>query len=165
MTAMTFKNHRMAGYFPFLVASFFAHPSGRAHTLPTDDLLRPQIRVLSQSPISILVTLKPKQDVSEVSIETPNNVSGPLVQCSFGKLVKDQIYTCRLSGSADSSDPVFAVVAIAVAVEADGHRHLSSRSFSVNNPVFNIDEFRAERRQEAKAAKSAGRAERSQVKK
>jgi hypothetical protein len=165
MTRKTFNDQRMFRCLLFVVLCFFVFPGVYAHPLPTDDLLRPQFQVLSQSPISIVVTLKPRQDVLEVSIETPNNVSGPLVQCSFGKLVKDQIYTCRLSGSADSSDSVFTVVANAVAVEADGHRHLSSRSFSVNNPVFNIEEFREERRQEAKSAKSAGRAERSQVKK
>jgi hypothetical protein len=132
-----------------------------SHPLPDDDLLRPKIQVVSMQPMSIVITLKPRENVSAVSVETPNNLGGRLVQCALGALVKDQDYECRVSGFADSSEAVFSISVNGVVLDADGHRHLSTRNFSITNPRFDVEDFRAERRREAQAALAAGRTERA----
>ena len=142
------------GFLAGISLSSFSHP------LPNDDLLRPKIKVLSKNPMSIVVSLRPRENVSEVSIETPNNAGGRLVQCALGALVKDQDYECRVAGFADTSEAVFSISVKGIFLEADGHRHLSSRSFSITNPRFDLEEFRAERRQEAQGSRAAGKTER-----
>lgn len=119
------------------------------HPTPVDDLLRPRLKVLSRSPISVLVTIQPRENLSSATIETPNNVGGPLVQCAFGSLVANQSYECRLQGAVAADEPAFTIKVNGTVTESSGSQHFSSRSFAVSNPSFDRDLFRAERREEA----------------
>ena len=143
----------------FLCRLAFSHP------IQEDDLLQPKLKIVSRSPMTIIVTLKPRINVSDVRIETPDNSDGKLVQCPLGALVKDQDYECTVTGVVGNGSPVFTVSINGVVIEPDGHRHLSSRSFAVNNPQFDVEQFRAERRREAQAALAAGRTERASTNK
>jgi hypothetical protein len=119
-----------------------------AHPTPVDDLMRPTVRVVSQTPLVIEVQVNPRVTVSDVRIETPNNLSGVSLQCQIGTVVANQKYSCQVSGSAAKTDTTFAVVVSGRVKEQDGHQHFSSRSLSVINPDFDAELFRAEQRQE-----------------
>jgi len=131
-----------------------------AHPTPVDDLLRPEVRVITRSPLSLRVTLRPRENVLSATVETPGNLDGRVLQCEFGALVAGQIYECRVSGAADIANPAFAITVNGVLVAPDGHRHYSSRGLSVPNPNFDLERYRAERRREAAELKSAGLTER-----
>ncbi|MBM4231684.1 MAG: hypothetical protein FJ184_13275 [Gammaproteobacteria bacterium] len=130
-----------------------------AHPTPVDDLVRPVVKVVSRSPLVLVVSVTPRQAVSSVSVETPNNLNGPLVQCAFGALVEGQKYECSVTGAAASSEASFAVNVNARVVGSDGHEHFSSRSLSVSNPSFDIEEFQAQRRRETAQTRSVGKTE------
>jgi hypothetical protein len=130
-----------------------------AHPTPVDDLVRPVVKVFSRSPLVVVVSVTPRQAVSSVSIETPNNVNGPLVQCELGALVEGQKYECRVTGAAASSESSFAINVNARVVGSDGHEHISSRSLSVSNPSFDIGEFQAQRRRETAQTRNVGKTE------
>jgi hypothetical protein len=128
-----------------------------AHPTPVDDLMRPTVRVVSQTPLVIEVQVKPRVTVSDVRIETPNNLSGVSLQCQIGAVVANQKYSCQVSGSASKTDTTFAVVVSGRVTEPDGHQHFSSRSLSVVNPAFDVELFRAEQRQERSERRSGGK--------
>lgn len=130
-----------------------------AHPTPVDDLVRPVVKVVSRSPLVVVVSVTPRRAVSSISIETPNNVNGPLVQCDLGALVAGQKYECRFTGAAASSESSFAINVNARVVGADGHEHVSSRSLSVSNPRFDIAEFQAQRRRETEQTRGVGKTE------
>jgi hypothetical protein len=123
--------------------------SAIAHPTPVDDLMRPRLKVLSRSPMSVIVTIQPRENLSSATVETPNNIGGPLIQCAFGSLVANQSYECRLQGAVDADEPAFTIKVNGVITEQSGGRHFSSRSFAVTNPSFDRERFRAERREEA----------------
>lgn len=120
-----------------------------SHPTPVDDLLRPRLKVLSRSPMSVVVTIQPRENLSSATIETPNNVGGSLVQCTFGSLVADQSYECRLQGAVAANEPAFTIKVNGTVTESSGSQHFSSRSFAVTNPSFDKERFRAERREES----------------
>jgi hypothetical protein len=97
--------------------------------------------------------------VNSVSIETPNNLNGRLVQCELGALVEGQRYECRVTGTAASSESSFAINVNARVVAADGHAHVSSRSLSVSNPNFDIDDFQSQRKRETEQTRNVGKTE------
>jgi hypothetical protein len=131
-----------------------------AHPMAEDNLLRPVVRVISRAPIVLGVVLRPEIGVSSATVETPTGGSGgSQVKCKFEGLVSGQEYRCTFSASVNSSEPVISVVINGILVATDGHRHLSSRGFSVKNPNFDLDDFRAERRRESLESRSAGRVE------
>jgi hypothetical protein len=148
--------------FLLLIIFFFlcgySHPSF-SHPTPIDDLMRPKVQLLSRNPIRAVVTIQPRENLSSATIETPNNSEGEIVQCEFGVLVANQIYQCSVVGRANSNEAAFSINVNGVIVEQDGQRHFSSRGFSITNPTFDLDAFRAERRQEALKRRSAGRPE------
>ena len=129
-----------------LVATAWSHPT------PTDDLLRPEIRVTSRVPLSLVVTLRPRVNLISATVETPNNVAGASMQCEYGALVENQTYQCNVTGAAAPADSVLAVNVTGIVVEADGHRHLSSRSLAVPNPQFDSEEFRLRQLDNARRA-------------
>jgi hypothetical protein len=136
-----------------------------AHPMPVDDLVRPVVKVVSRSPLVVVVTVTPRRAVSSVSIETPNNLNGPLVQCELGALVEGQKYECRVTGAAASSESSFAINVNARVVGSDGHEHVSSRSLSVSNPRFDIAEFQAQRRRETEQTRNVGKTEPAPIRK
>jgi hypothetical protein len=136
-----------------------------AHPMPIDDLLRPEIRVITREPFDVRVILRPRANVASATVETPNNANGRLLQCEFGALVANQIYECRVTGAAGAADPAFAINVNGVLVESDGHSHYSSRGLAVPNPNFDLERYRSERRREAAELKTAGRTERTNPKK
>lgn len=119
------------------------------HPMPVDDLLRPKLELISRSPLTVLVTIKPRQNAAAATVETPNNLEGRVTQCEFGSLVAEQTYECRFTGAAAAQEAVLAINVNGVFRAQDGHQHLSSRSLSVVNPAFNLAEFREARRREA----------------
>ena len=139
-------------------AAVFASANLSAHPTPTDDLLRPEIRVTSRAPLSLVVTLRPRVNLASATVETPNNASGVIVQCEYGSLVADQTYQCNVTGSASSVESVLAVNVNGVLTADDGHQHFSSRALAVPNPQFDAAEFKARqidasRRASAKAVR------------
>ena len=131
--------------------------SAEAHPTPVDDLMRPTLRVVSRSPLVVEVQVNPRVTVSDVRIETPNNLSGVSLQCRVGSVVANQKYSCQVSGAASKTDTTFAVVVTGLVTESDGHQHFSSRSLSVINPDFDVELFRAEQRQERLERRSGGK--------
>jgi hypothetical protein len=122
------------------------------HPTPMDDLLRPEIKVTSRLPLTVIVTIRPRENLTSATVETPNNLSGPMVQCDFGALVADQTYRCDVTGTVATYEPVFAINVTGVMVEPDGHRHLSNRALAISNPAFDSGEFRARQADAAKRA-------------
>ena len=112
-----------------------------SHPTPMDDLLRPEIRVTSRAPLTLVVTLRPRVNLASATVETPNNASGVIVQCEYGSLVADQTYQCNVTGSASSVEAVLAVNVNGILMADDGHRHFSSRALAVPNPEFDAAEF------------------------
>ena len=117
-----------------------------SHPIKTDDLLRPKIDVISLNPMVIRAIFRPRENLSAATVETPNNLSGRLMQCEFGMLVANQTYECRLQGSALTSEPVFTVRFVGV-LQMHGRQHFSSRSLSIDNPDFDRQKFSRERKE------------------
>lgn len=125
------------------------------HPIQVDDLLQPKLTVISRNPIVLKATITPRENVREVTVETPNNSTGKLMQCEFGTLVANQTYECRIQGEAESVEPVFTVRFNGV-ILTRGTEHLSSRSLSVSNPNFDREAFLSERIQAAENGLRSG---------
>jgi hypothetical protein len=150
------RDNRFSCVWLLLVASaILASAQVGGHPIQVDDLLRPKLTVISRNPIVLRATITPRENVREVTVETPNNSTGEKIQCEFGALVANQSYECRIQGEAELTDPVFTVRFNGVIV-THGEEHLSSRSLSISNPRFDRQAFLSERKQVAEGGLRSG---------
>jgi len=139
----------------FAASAILASAQVGGHPIQVDDFLQPKLTVISRNPIVLRATITPRENVREVTVETPNNSTGEKIQCEFGVLVANQSYECRIQGQAELTDPVFTVRFNGVIV-THGEEHLSTRSLSIPNPRFDRQAFLTERKQVAEGGLRSG---------
>ena len=133
--------------FAFFISSFFVMgcaftPSNQAlaHQMPDAEELGASIRVLRDSPVNAIVSVKPKVSFSQIEIGLGRNaIGGPKTECVFSSTVVGQTYTCQVQGDVISTDTGL-VIRVSGMMRSGS---ISNKSFTIPNPNYDRQADRA----------------------
>jgi hypothetical protein len=111
----------------------------QAHELDEGIDLGASIKVISKSPVSAVVTIVPRVNFSQVTIELPNTTTGPKTSCVLGSVVARQRYTCNVSADVSNSDTGLVVNIVGVYFKPTHGHDTAMRSYTINNPQFSAE--------------------------
>ncbi len=110
-----------------------------------------QLSIISRYPVQAVVTLMPKIDFKNVSVEISNSIGGPRTACRLGALVREQTYTCSVGGTVADDDTGLVIALVGEPAIAQGdHSGDLFFYFTVPNPRYDAVAVRAQRAQLAK---------------
>ena len=133
--------------FAFFITLFFVMgcaftPSNQAlaHQMPDAEELGASIRVLRESPVNAIVSVKPKVSFSQIEVGLGRNaIGGPKTECVFSAIVAGQTYTCQLQGDVVATDTGL-VITVSGLMRSGA---ISNKSFTVPNPNYDRQADRA----------------------
>lgn len=118
-----------------------------AHQMPDAEELGASIKVIQSSPVTALISVKPKINFSEIEIGLGRNaIGGPRTVCVISAVVAGQTYTCQLQGDVVSTDTGL-VMTVSGVTRAGA---LSNKSFTIPNPNY---DRKADREQQKKLSR------------
>jgi len=118
-----------------------------AHQMPDAEELGASIKVIQSSPVTAVISVKPKINFSEIEIGLGRNaIGGPRTVCVISAVVAGQTYTCQLQGDVVSTDTGL-VMTVSGVTRAGA---LSNKSFTIPNPNY---DRKADREQQKKLSR------------
>jgi len=114
-----------------------AFGAGAAASPPSHDELGFSHKVISASPLTVEITLRPKRLFDSVAVEAGSGVAAVAPGCAFSAVTEGGIYVCRFELTGNSADPAMTVNIIAQHLPAaNAQALLEIHHLTFKNPAY-----------------------------